>query len=353
MVFNHNEKCDMLEAYILCRKNARNAQDYYAQTFPERVIPDRRYFLKLYRKFRQNTEIFNKKRTCKRFKISEETEIYVLAYFEAHPSNSIRDLRKESNYSLGTIHRILKKHKYVPFKCRPVQHLLVGDYQRRLNFCHWYLAACQENRNFFKKILWSDEANFSNKGMFNRKNEHFWSRENVFIARPQNPQHRFSLNVWCGMIGSRIVGPFFYRGSLTGPRYVEFMEIILQNFLDGLNLLERQSIYFQQDGAPAHNHHDVYELLNRRFRNNWIATNGPVQWPPRSPDITPLDFFLWGHVKDETYKQRYNTVEELQDRITAIITTIDGRTICKAVKSIQKRLTKCVEQQGNIFEHLL
>jgi len=57
------------------------------------------------------------------------------------------------------------------------------------------------------------------------------------------------------------------------------------------------NLFFQQDGAPAHNAIIVQEYLNQTFGHKWMWTYGPVQWPPRSPDITPLDYFLWGHLK--------------------------------------------------------
>ena len=109
MVFTHLEKCDMLEAYFVCRKNSFRAQEQYSQTYPERDQPNRRYFLKLYRKFRSNEGVFAKARTKRLFIISEQVEVNVLAYFEAYKNNSTRDLVRDSGLSLVTILRVLKK----------------------------------------------------------------------------------------------------------------------------------------------------------------------------------------------------------------------------------------------------
>jgi hypothetical protein len=54
----------------------------------------------------------------------------------------------------------------------------------------------------------------------------------------------------------------------------------------------------QQDRAPLHWPLDVQWALNATFLGRWIGRDGPTDWPPRSPDITTLDFFLWGYVKD-------------------------------------------------------
>ena len=56
-------------------------------------------------------------------------------------------------------------------------------------------------------------------------------------------------------------------------------------------------MYFQHDGAPPHYTIRVREFLNEIFPNRWLGRGGPVVWPPRSPDLTPLDYYLWGHMK--------------------------------------------------------
>lgn len=39
------------------------------------------------------------------------------------------------------------------------------------------------------------------------------------------------------------------------------------------------------------------------FRNHWLGRDGLVAWPPRSPDFTPLDLFLWSQMKSLVMKQ--------------------------------------------------
>lgn len=260
---------------------------------------------------------------------------------------------KDSNVSLSIIQRILRKHKFIPYKYRPTQTLVPGDADRRLIFCRWLVASCRENPRLLRNIIWSDESNFSNSGMFNRKNMHYWSRENPLLTYPTHPQTRFSLNVWCGLIGSEVIGPLFYHGSLTGIRYINFMVEALEEFLDNINLENRRMIHFQQDGAPAHNFREVGAVMQGLFGDRWIGTNGPVNWPARSPDLSPLDFFFWGNVKNKVYKQKYRNVEELENSIRLCINSIDGRSISNATRSVHKRALMCIQKNGGIFEHLI
>ena len=69
------------------------------------------------------------------------------------------------------------------------------------------------------------------------------------------------------------------------------------------------------DGAPAHFALAVRAILHQRFPNKWIDLQGPTQWPSRSPDLNPLDFYLWGHLKAIVYSTPIHNVEILRQRI--------------------------------------
>ena len=85
-----------------------------------------------------------------------------------------------------------------------------------------------------------------------------------------------------------------YRVSINSfPNYKHLLE---ENYVEYkyifLPLLKLVSKIFQQDGAPPHCGSHVRRILDATFPNRWIERDGPTPWPPRSPDITPLDFFL-------------------------------------------------------------
>ena len=49
-----------------------------------------------------------------------------------------------------------------------------------------------------------------------------------------------------------------------------------------------------QDGATVHFSFFVTDVLNERFPDTWIGRSGPIPWPARSPDLSPLVFFPVG-----------------------------------------------------------
>jgi hypothetical protein len=96
-------------------------------------------------------------------------------------------------------------------------------------------------------------------------------------------------------------------------------------------------VIFQQDGAPPHWSLDVCDFLDGTFPQRWIGRDGPTRWPPRSPDITPLDFFLWGYVKDRVYATPIRDVAGLRRKIADVIRTITSDML-KTWAEIEYRL---------------
>jgi hypothetical protein len=56
--------------------------------------------------------------------------------------------------------------------------------------------------------------------------------------------------------------------------------------------LHQQHMWFMHDGTPPHYLRVVRQHLNRTFGEQWIGRGDPVNWPARSPDLNPLDFWL-------------------------------------------------------------
>ena len=97
-------------------------------------------------------------------------------------------------------------------------------------------------------------------------------------------------------------------------------------------------IILQQYGAPPHWCSHVRRFLDATFPNRWIGRDSPTPWPLRSPDITPLDFFLWGYVKDEVFSTPVPDVTNLKARITDAFATITEDMLRNTWREIDYRL---------------
>ena len=157
------------------------------------------------------------------------------------------------------------------------------------------------------------------------------------------------------MLGDRLIGPHIFQGHLTGEMYLEFLREELFQLLDNVPLHTRQGMYFQHDGAPAHFSRNVVNFFNEKFGRRWIGRGGPIAWPARSPDLNPLDYCLWGWMKDIVYSARVNTREELVQRIHAAAEFIRGEQVRvgNATRAVHTRAAACITAEGRVFENVL
>jgi hypothetical protein len=112
-----------------------------------------------------------------------------------------------------------------------------------------------------------------------------------------------------------------------------------------------QDIWFQHDGAPSHFGTNVRQYYDATFLARWIGRRGAIEWP-RSPDLTPLDFFLWGYLKSKVYFNRPNNVDELRQRIRAEVEHITPEVLERSVQSVYTHIDQCQMVDGEQFEHL-
>ncbi|GFW00351.1 uncharacterized protein TNCV_4355481 [Trichonephila clavipes] len=209
----------------------------------------------------------------------------------------------------------------------------------------------------FQKQHFTDEASFSREGIFNTRNSHSWAAANPHVTRTRAAQDRFLVNVWAGILGDHLIGPYILPDRLTGPRYLIFLEQVLPELLDSAHVTAatRTSMWFQQDGAPAHFSISVRNHLDATCGERWIGRGGPVHWPPRSPDFSCLDYFFWGQMKSLVYETPVNSAEELVARISAAAGEIRNtpEMLSNVRRSMKRRCKACSTCGGHQFEHLL
>ncbi|KFM69781.1 hypothetical protein X975_15179, partial [Stegodyphus mimosarum] len=144
---------------------------------------------------------------------------------------------------------------------------------------------------------------------------------------------KYRLRVWL------ISDNFIFRSKyLYFSKYRLLINCILENFVFPQLEEFQPDVVLQQDDAPPHGDTIVRNSLNDHFTGRWIGRGGPIPWPLRSPDITPLDFFLWGFVKDNVYRRRVSNVDDLKARITTAIASVDADMLAGTWREIEYRL---------------
>ncbi|GFV64634.1 putative transposable element [Trichonephila clavipes] len=216
--------------------------------------------------------------------------------------------------------------------------------QARRRFVEWAQNEIVVVPDFHKRILFSDEAYFSLNGYVNKQNCRIWSEANpqVYVKTPLHPENL--TGALYGLVESFFKNDEGHNATVNGDRY---RAMITNFFIPELNKRDVQELVFQQDGATCHTARATIDLLKGTFGDRLISRFGPVNWPPRSCDLTPLDYFLWGYVNSLVYADKPQTLDHLEDNIRRVIADIRPQLLEKAIENWTSRLDYIRASRGS------
>ncbi|GFT95089.1 DUF4817 domain-containing protein [Trichonephila clavipes] len=185
--------------------------------------------------------------------------------------------------------------------------------QARRRFVEWAQNEIAVVADFHKRILFSDEAHFWLNGYVNKQNCRIWSEANpqVYV---ETPLHTEKLTVWCALWAGAVV---------------------------------------PQDGATCHTARATIDLLKDTFGDHLISRFGPVNWRPRSCDLTPLDYFLWDYAKSLVYADKPQTLDHLEDNIRRVIADIRPQMLEKFIENWTSRLDYIRASRGSHMPEII
>ncbi|GFV29637.1 DUF4817 domain-containing protein [Trichonephila clavipes] len=175
--------------------------------------------------------------------------------------------------------------------------------------------------DFHKRILFSDEEQFWLNGYANKQTAAFGVK---LIHKCNNVT----------------VNGDSYRAMITN-----FFIPELNNHV--------QKLWFQQDGATCHTARATIDLLKDTFGDRLISRFGPVNWPPRPCDLTPLDYFLWSYVKAWVYADKPQTLDHLEDNIRCVIADIRPQMLEKVMENWTSRLDYIRASRGSHMPEII
>ena len=118
---------------------------------------------------------------------------------------------------------LLQTNRFHPYKLRVVHALKPIDCQRRVEHANNLLDILDHRPDFLQFLMFSDEAHFELHGHVNNQNFRYWDRMRPANFHRSCPLHSPRLTVWAGISKSGIVGPFFFRQTANGERYLTML----------------------------------------------------------------------------------------------------------------------------------
>jgi len=151
------------------------------------------------------------------------------------------------------------------------------------------------------------------------------------------------------IVATRSSGPPASQPVSCLTRLSACMEIF-NTIVNQLDDEELSTGYFQQDRATSHTSHASMAEIQSFFGDRVISKG---LWPPRSPDLTPPDYFVWGYLKGIVYQNKPRSIDALKTNITEEFQAVTADVLARNFQNIARRVQFCLDGNGGHFQHML
>ena len=151
------------------------------------------------------------------------------------------------------------------------------------------------------------------------------------------------------IVATRSSGPPASQPVSCLTRLSAYMDIF-NTFVNQLDDEELSIGYFQQDGATSHTSHASMAEIQSFFGDRVISKG---LWPPRSPDLTPPDYLLWGYLKRRFYQNKPRTIDVLKANITEEIQAVTAELLARTFQNTARRVQSSLDANVGHFQPML
>uniref|UniRef100_A0A914CYQ7 Tc1-like transposase DDE domain-containing protein n=1 Tax=Acrobeloides nanus TaxID=290746 RepID=A0A914CYQ7_9BILA len=227
------------------------------------------------------------------------------------------------------------------------------DIAARKNFAKNELNRIDRTYNSHHRTWFGGEATFYTNGRVECHNLVYLSEDS---SNPESdfppPRTDSSVTVLAALNSENLLGPYIFADKTDLSIY----QIFLRKFVFELHELQQvhtklSHAIFMHDDSPVHE--DAKEFLDEEFPEYWVGPGSKhAEWPRLSPDLQPLCFFLWGHIKHKVYETPIEDedVNELVLRIHHAFAEIMPEMLASAVKAYKERLKMVIEEDGDLVD---
>lgn len=287
-----------------------------------------------------------KKRTVRTTKLIKKVRSKLMR----NPARSARKMAQEYDISKSSMQRLLKQDLHThAYKFRKAHMMTMEQRAQRKKKCPALLSRFADVD--VKKIIFSDEKMLNIEAKWNAQNNRVYAPSLDAIPdgmnRRQRSLHPASVMVW-GAVSDRGNSSLCFLDKGVKVNQHNYLVDILQSQVKplGERLFPEGGWCFQQDSAPAH---------KAKLCQQWCSANLPdfiswEQWPAASPDLNPLDFYVWSRLEQLVCTKNYPSIAALKMALTREWSNIPQDEVRAAIASWRTRLRACARANGGYFE---
>ncbi|XP_011135173.1 uncharacterized protein LOC105180667 [Harpegnathos saltator] len=266
-----------------------------------------------------------------------------------NPGTSLRKLAAILGVAESTIRRIVQEDlRYTSYVHKVRQMLSKAVKAKRLAICSLLVCSLKnEAASCFK--FFSDEKIFIMDAKMNQKSSYWLAHDPEDISVVAKTKFPAIVHVLSVVSSEGDVMPphFFQKGeTVTKKIYLEVLRTVVKPWME--SVASGRPYIFQQDDAPTHTSHVVQNWLSDNIDMFWSKEF----WPPNSPDLNPLDYYVWSVIERVTNKSEHLTVESFRTAVEAAFAAMDRAQLRAACSRFRTRIEAVIEAQGNYIEQL-
>ena len=267
-----------------------------------------------------------------------------------NPRRSMRKMAKDLGVNRESLRIVVREDLGLKsMKRKTVHHLTPTLHRKRIERCKGLLRRLAPDD--VSKILFSDEKIFTVEEATNRQNDRILAttskdipEELKYIDRVQKP---LSVMVWGGVTANSRTNLIFIPNGVK-INSETYKKLILETEIKdaGSRLFKNQNWIFQQDSAPAHASNATQSWL----RGQNIEFLSKTEWPPSSPDLNPLDYFVWANLEKRACAKPHTNLDSLLKALRKEWDDIPQEELRATVLQFQTRMSNVVKNNGGYIE---
>ena len=264
-----------------------------------------------------------------------------------NPRRSLRSIAKIVSLSTRTLRRAVHEDLGMKSFTIQVKQLLTEEMkEKRLTIGKRLLSSLKHETKGKMKVF-SDEKMFTVDWKPNRRNDRYICSDISEVPVAMRTKHPVGVMVLGAVTSAGHVMPphFFGPGEkVDADAYLNALEHTVKPWID--TVTGGSDYVFQQDSAPAHTAKRTQEWCQENFSMVWTKD----MWPPNSPDLNPMDYYVWGAVQAKVNDHPLGGRVALQEKIRQVMRQMEEEEVARACSRFRPRLEGIIQAGGGYIE---